>query len=103
MGLAMGATAIALIYSPWGKRSGAHMNPAMTLTFLRLGKIEPPRRARSTSLAQFAGGRRRRAGRGARCSAAVVRTRACNYVVDACPGPAGVAARSSPRSPSRSC
>jgi aquaporin Z len=35
----MGATAVALIYSPWGKRSGAHMNPAITLTFLRLGKI----------------------------------------------------------------
>ncbi len=40
MGLAMGATAVALIYSSFGKRSGAHMNPATTLTFLRLGKIE---------------------------------------------------------------
>lgn len=39
-GLAMGLTAVALIYSPWGQRSGAHMNPAITLTFLRLGKIE---------------------------------------------------------------
>ena len=39
MGLAMGLTAIAIIYSPWGKRSGAHINPAVTLTFLRLGKI----------------------------------------------------------------
>jgi aquaporin Z len=39
IGFAMGLTAIALIYSPWGKRSGAHMNPAVTLTFLRLGKI----------------------------------------------------------------
>lgn len=38
-GLAMGLTAIALVYSPWGRRSGAHMNPAMTLVFLRLGKI----------------------------------------------------------------
>jgi len=37
-GIAMGITAIALIHSPWGKRSGAHMNPAVTLTFLRLGK-----------------------------------------------------------------
>jgi aquaporin Z len=40
-GIAMGATAVALIHSPWGKRSGAHMNPAVTLTFLRLGKIRP--------------------------------------------------------------
>lgn len=40
MGVAMGVTAILLIYSPWGRRSGAHMNPAVTLTFWRLGKIE---------------------------------------------------------------
>jgi aquaporin Z len=40
MGVAMGATAIALIYSPWGRQSGAHFNPAVTLTFLRLGKVE---------------------------------------------------------------
>jgi aquaporin Z len=39
IGVAMGSTAVALIYSPWGKRTGAHMNPAVTLTFLRLGKI----------------------------------------------------------------
>lgn len=39
MGLAMGLTAIALIYSSWGKRSGAHMNPAVTLTFWWLGKV----------------------------------------------------------------
>lgn len=41
MGLAMGATAIGLNYSAWGKRSGAHYNPAVTLTFTRLGKIAP--------------------------------------------------------------
>jgi aquaporin Z len=41
MGLAMGTTAVALIYSPFGKRSGAHINPSTTLTFFRLGKIEP--------------------------------------------------------------
>jgi aquaporin Z len=35
----VGLTITLLIQSPWGKRSGAHMNPAITLTFLRLGKI----------------------------------------------------------------
>ena len=39
MGLAMGSTAIGIITSPWGRRSGAHFNPAVTLTFLRLRKI----------------------------------------------------------------
>src|SRR5262249_26967539 len=41
LGLVMGLTAMALIYSPWGQRSGAHINPAVTLTFLRLGKVMP--------------------------------------------------------------
>jgi aquaporin Z len=39
-GLAMGLTAIGIIYSPWGARSGAHMNPAVTWTFFRLGKVK---------------------------------------------------------------
>ena len=55
MGIAMGLTAIAIIYSPWGRRSGAHLNPAVTLTFLRLGKIEP-RDAAAYVIAQFVGG-----------------------------------------------
>jgi aquaporin Z len=38
-GTAMGLTAVLLIYSPLGQRSGAHMNPATTLTFFRLGKV----------------------------------------------------------------
>lgn len=54
IGLAMGATAVAIIYSPWGKRSGAHLNPAVTLAYLRLGKIAPPDAAFYV-LAQFAG------------------------------------------------
>ncbi|MCI0528373.1 MAG: aquaporin [Nitrospira sp.] len=41
MGLAMGLTAISIVYSPWGKQSGAHLNPSFTLTFFRLGKVEP--------------------------------------------------------------
>ena len=39
IGAGMGLTAVLLIYSPWGRRSGAHMNPSVTLTFLRLGKV----------------------------------------------------------------
>jgi aquaporin Z len=54
MGCAMGVTAIALVYSPFGQRSGAHLNPAFTLAFLRLGKIEPAD-AVGYVLAQFAG------------------------------------------------
>lgn len=39
MGLAMGGTAAGIVYSPWGKQSGAHFNPSVTVTFLRLGKV----------------------------------------------------------------
>jgi aquaporin Z len=55
MGLAMGLTAIGIIYSPWGKQSGAHINPAVTLTFLRLGKVQPWD-ALFYVIAQFTGG-----------------------------------------------
>ena len=55
IGAAMGLTAIGLIYSPWGKQSGGHLNPAVTLTFMRLGKV-----ARADAFfyvaAQFTGG-----------------------------------------------
>ena len=40
MGASMGLTAIVIIYSPWGKQSGAHINPSVTFTFFRLGRIK---------------------------------------------------------------
>ena len=55
MGTAMGLTAVAIIFSPFGERSGAHINPAVTLTYFRLGKLEPWDAAFYT-LFQFAGG-----------------------------------------------
>jgi aquaporin Z len=54
MGLAMGSTAVALNYSGWGKRSGAHYNPAVTLAFTRLGKVAPGDAAAYVA-AQFTG------------------------------------------------
>lgn len=41
MGLAIGTTVGAMILSPWGQQSGGHFNPALTLAFFRLGKLEP--------------------------------------------------------------
>jgi len=55
MGMMMGLTAVGLIYSPWGRRSGAHLNPATTLTFWRLGKVSGPDAAWYV-FAQMAGG-----------------------------------------------
>ncbi len=55
MGLAMALTAISIVYSPWGKQSGAHLNPAVTLTFFRLGKVAPWD-ALWYVIAQFVGG-----------------------------------------------
>jgi aquaporin Z len=39
MGLAVGATVVAIVVSPWGKQSGGHFNPALTVAFYRLGKV----------------------------------------------------------------
>jgi len=55
IGVVMGMTAVAIIYSPWGRQSGAHLNPAVTLTFLRLHKVAPAD-ALFYVVAQFAGG-----------------------------------------------
>jgi aquaporin Z len=89
MGVAMGATAVGIIYSPWGRRSGAHINPAVTLTYFRLGRV-PFWDACFYIIAQFAGG-----------AAGVLVSRwtapgavmhpSVNYVVTV-PGTAGVAA-----------
>ena len=54
MGSCMGLTVAALIYSPWGRRSGAHFNVATTLTFLRLGRVAPADAAGYVA-AQFVG------------------------------------------------
>jgi len=40
MGIAMGVTALLINYSPMGKVSGAHMNPAVSFAFFRLGKMK---------------------------------------------------------------
>jgi aquaporin Z len=42
MGLAVGATVAAIVLSPWGKQSGGHFNPAVTVAFYRLGKMALP-------------------------------------------------------------
>ena len=88
VGIAMGLTAVGIIYSPWGKQSGAHLNPSVTLTFFRIGKIE----SSDTFfyiLAQFTGGLT-----GVLLTAAVIgpylADPSVNYAVTI-PGPAGPA------------
>jgi aquaporin Z len=39
-GLVIAGTAVTLVYSPWGLRSGAHYNPAVTITFFALGRVK---------------------------------------------------------------
>lgn len=55
MGVAMGMTAIVIILSPFGRRSGAHFNPAVSFTFFCLGKMHWLD-ALFYALAQFLGG-----------------------------------------------
>src|SRR5690349_21419612 len=55
MGALMGLTAIAIVHSPWGRRSGAQLNPVLTLTFFRLGRSAPNDVAGYVA-AQFVGG-----------------------------------------------
>ena len=89
MGVAMGLTAVGIICSPAGQRSGAHMNPAVTLTYLSLGRIKSADAA-FYLLFQFLGG-------AAGMALAILAIgpplghSAVNYVVTE-PGPAGVAA-----------
>jgi aquaporin Z len=89
MGTLMALTAVAIVYSPWGKRSGAHMNPALTLTFARLGRVAP-RDVAGYVAAHFAGGVL-----GVLASRALLGERlahpAVHFVVTR-PGPAGVVA-----------
>ncbi|GAB2817440.1 hypothetical protein GCM10027043_17750 [Ferruginibacter profundus] len=51
----MGLTALFIFYSPFTAPSGAHINPAVTITFLRLGKISRENAA-FYILFQFIGG-----------------------------------------------
>lgn len=88
-GIAMGLTAIAIVYSPWGKRSGAHFNPAVTFAFWRLGKVAT-RDAVFYALAQMIGAFAGVALCRAVLGSAVIAHPAVNYVATL-PGASGVA------------
>ncbi|HYC77150.1 MAG TPA: aquaporin [Planctomycetota bacterium] len=88
MGLAMGGVALALVYSPWGRRSGAHFNPAFTLAQYRLGRVAAPDLAGYVA-AQFVG-----AVAGVSAASAALGPLAAHPAVDHAatrPGAAGVA------------
>ncbi len=88
MGAAMAVTMLINVYGPWGQRSGAHLNPAVTLTFFRLGKV-----ARADIpgylVAQFLGGVAGTAA-AALIFGTLLADPAVNYVATV-PGPMGVA------------
>jgi aquaporin Z len=54
MGVAVGVTVVAIVRTPWGQRSGGHFNPALTVAFYRLGKMDLPD-ALLYVVAQFSG------------------------------------------------
>jgi aquaporin Z len=89
MGAAMAATLVALVYSPWGRRSGAHMNPAFTVSMLALRRIHPGD-AWAYVVAQFVGGWMGVWG-AARLLGMALGHPDVNYVVTQ-PGPAGTGA-----------
>lgn len=86
MGVAMGSTAVALIHSPWGRRSGAHLNPSVTLAFWRLGRV-PAADLVGYVAAQFAGAALAMSAMNAVLGAALADP-AVHWVVTK-PGPAG--------------
>lgn len=53
-GFIIAGAATAIVYSPLGRRSGGHFNPAITVAFMRLGKITR-RSAAFCIIAQIAG------------------------------------------------
>ncbi|MBL8741755.1 MAG: aquaporin [Myxococcales bacterium] len=88
LGAAMGATAVTLSLSPWGRRSGAHLNPAFTLALLRLGRVHPLDAA-AYAIAQLLGGALG-VGVAAVLLGGMLADPAVNYVVTV-PGPLGAA------------
>ena len=53
-GVLIAGVAVVIVYSPLGRTSGGHMNPAVTLAFFLLGKLTP-RSAAAYAGAQFGG------------------------------------------------